>query len=115
MGKETQEQELKKRLEIYETSPLKEGYLAILKQINTWNRDLSNEPTSLKYDPDNGDADMKAFDKAHKYISTIDTLYNKLEYLRGLMNPTLKAEAEAEAERLKKNKSLEAKDEKIAL
>jgi hypothetical protein len=80
-------EELKKKLEVYEDSPLKEGYLAILKQINTWNQDLTNEPTSLKYDPDSGDADMKAFDKAHKFITSIDTLYDKLEYLRGKMNP----------------------------
>lgn len=50
-------EEIKNRLKIYEESPLKEGYLAILKQINTWNQDLTNEPTGLKYDPDNGDAE----------------------------------------------------------
>ncbi len=78
-------EELKARLSVYEDSPLKEGYLAILKQINTWNQDLTNEPTGLTYNPDSGDADMKAFDKAHKFITSIDTLYDKLEYLRGKM------------------------------
>ena len=80
-------EEIKNRLKIYEESPLKEGYLAILKQINTWNQDLTNEPTGLTYNPDSGDADMKAFDKAHKFITSIDTLYDKLEYLRCKMNP----------------------------
>ena len=108
-------EELKKRLAIYEESPLKQGYLAILKQIDTWNMDLSNEPTSLKYDPDSGDADMKAFDKAHKFITSIDTLYDKLEYLRGKMNPAQKAELEMQRQAEEKNKQLKEKDEKFAL
>lgn len=116
MGKEKDEiQELKERLKKYEESPLKEGYLAILKQINTWNQDLTNEPTGLKYDPENGDADMKAFDKAHKFITSIDTLYDKLEYLRGKMNPEHKAELELKKQTEEKNRQLNEKDEKLAL
>jgi len=92
MGKETRDlekenEQLKEELKLYKESPYIEGYLSILKQINVWNNDLKNEPTSLKYDPDNGDADQKAFDKAHKFITSVDTLYDKLEYLRGKMNP----------------------------
>lgn len=108
-------EEIKNRLKIYEESPLKEGYLAILKQINTWNQDLTNSPTGLKYDPKNGDADMKAFDKAHKFITSVDTLYDKLEYLRGKMNPEHKAELELKKQVEEKNKLLKEKDEKLAL
>ncbi len=96
-------EELKNRLKIYEESPLEQGYKAILKQINTWNTDLTNEPTSLKYSPENGDADMKAFDKAHKFITSIDTLYDKLEYLRSKMNPELQAKVDQSTK--KKDKS----------
>jgi hypothetical protein len=96
-------EEIKSRLKIYEESPLEKGYLAILKQIDTWNMDLSNEPTSLKYNPDNGDADMKAFDKAHKFITSIDTLYDKLEYLRSKMNPELQTKVDESTK--KKDKS----------
>jgi hypothetical protein len=94
---------LKAKLAIYEESPLVEGYLAILKQINTWNKDLKNEPTSLKYNPDNGDADMKAFDKAHKFISSIDTLYDKLEYIRGKMNPEQQKTVDTASKRQEKS------------
>jgi hypothetical protein len=96
-------EELKNRLKIYEESPLEQGYKAILKQINTWNTDLTNEPTSLKYSPENGDADMKAFDKAHKFITSIDTLYDKLEYLRSKMNPELQVKVDQSTK--KKDKS----------
>ena len=96
-------EEIKNRLKIYEESPLKEGYLAILKQINTWNQDLTNEPTGLKYDPKNGDADMKAFDKAHKFITSVDTLYDKLEYLRGKMNPEQQKQVDTASKRSDKS------------
>lgn len=96
-------EEIKNRLKIYEESPLKEGYLAILKQINTWNQDLTNEPTGLTYNPDSGDADMKAFDKAHKFITSIDTLYDKLEYLRGKMNPEQQKQVDTASKRSDKS------------
>lgn len=102
---------LEERLRYFEESPYVDGYNAILNQINTWNKDLQNEPTSLKYDPDSGDADMKAFDKAHKFIASIDGLYDQLEYLRSKMSPEI---AESLLKKQKEQKGSE-KDKSLAL
>lgn len=103
--------QLKEKLKVYEESPLVEGYHAILKQINTWNKDLMDEPTSLKYDPDTGDSDQKAFDKAHKFILSTKELYDQLEYLRLKMSPEM-AELVKKTE---KNEKLKDKDASLAL
>lgn len=101
----------RQKLEMYEQSPLKDGYLSILRQVNTWNKDLHDEPTSLKYNPDTGDADQKAFEKAHKYITSIDTIYEKLAYLRRNMSP----EIAKQVEQAEKNEKAASKDRSLAL
>lgn len=96
-------EKLKQELKLYKESPYEEGYLSILKQINVWNNDLKNEPTSLKYDPKTGDADQKAFEKAHKFITSVDTLYDKLDYLRGKMNPEQQQKVDTASKRQDKS------------
>lgn len=108
-------EKLKQKLAIYEGSPYKDGYLAQLKQLNTWNKDLKDAPTSLTYNPDTGDSDQKAFEKALKFMLESDKLYEKLEYFRGKMNPAQKAELDLQKQTEEKNKQLKEKDEKFAL
>lgn len=102
---------LKEKLRVYEESPLVEGYNAILNQINTWNRDLQEEPTSLKYNPDTGDSDQKAFEKAHKFILTTQQIYDQLAYLRLKMSP----EMADQLKKTEKNEKLKEKDTSLAL
>lgn len=82
MSDEKRIKELEEKLAIYENSPLKEGYLGVLKQIETCNRDLNNNPAGLR-DAD----DEKSFDRYNKYILSIDAYYNKLKVLRAEMTP----------------------------
>jgi hypothetical protein len=98
-------EELEKKLAVYESSPLVEGYLGVLKQIETCNKDLSEKPAGLR-DED----DEKAFDRYNKYILSIDEYYKQLEVLRGKMNP--KEQAEVDVHRQKK---LSKKGEQVAL
>ena len=79
--------ELQAKLRQYEESPFVNGYLAQLKQLNSWNKDLKEKPTSLTYNEDSGDADTKAFEKALKFMLESDKLYDKLDYFRGKMTP----------------------------
>lgn len=103
--------ELEEELRMYKESPYVAGYLSILKQINTWNKDLSDEPTSLKFDPANGDADQKAFEKAHKFILTVDTMYEQLDKLRSKMNPKQAKELEEK----EKEAKIKQKDSTVVL
>ena len=73
-------------LEAINNSPLIEAYLSIKKQLSKWAEELENNPSTLSYDATSGDEDQKYFDKVHKYISTVDTMYEKLVTLRGKMN-----------------------------
>lgn len=97
--------ELEAKLAIYENSPLKEGYLGVLKQIETCNKDLTETPAGLR-----DEEDEKAFDRYNKYILAIDEYYEKLEYLRAKMNPKEQAELDEH-----KKKKLSKKGEQVAL
>ncbi len=74
--------ELEDRLEHYEKSPFLGGYLAILKQITKWNNEMSNNPISLAAIEDD---DIKAFDKAMKFLEKQKLLYETLDFLRSKM------------------------------
>jgi hypothetical protein len=97
--------ELEAKLAIYESSPYKEGYLGVLKQIETCNQDLMDNPAGLR-----DEEDAKAFDRYDKYIQAIDEYYDKLEYLRSKMNPIEQAEVDEQ-----KQKKLSKKGDQVAL
>jgi hypothetical protein len=80
--KDKEIQDLKDKLAVYESSPLVEGYLGVLKQIETCNKDLLDNPAGLRDEEDD-----KAFTRYDKYILNIDAYYAKLEILRDKMNP----------------------------
>jgi len=105
MEKDLKIKELEAKLAIYEGSPLKEGYLGVLKQIETCNEDLTSNPAGLR-----DEEDAKAFDRYHKYIESIDTYYSKLDYLRSLMNPIDQALVDNV-----KNKKLSKVGEQVAI
>jgi len=85
-------EELENELAIYKNSPYKEGYLGVLRQIETCNKDLNDNPAGLR-DAD----DDKSFDKYNKYILSIETYYQKLEILRDKMSPIEKKQVDAKA------------------
>lgn len=74
--------QLEERLQLYEKSPFLGGYLAILKQITQWNNEMSNNPIKLAAI---GEDDIKAFDKAMKFLEKQKLLYETLDYLRSKM------------------------------
>jgi len=74
--------ELEERLSVYERSPYKESYMALLTQINDWNEQLTENPINLF-----ADNTSKEFDRAHKYFTEQKPYFEQLEYLRKLMNP----------------------------
>jgi len=89
------------------TSPYYEGYITLNRQLNTWSSELSENPVSIK--SEEGD-DMKAFEKAHKYIDKMDEFYDKLSYFRSKLTQnelkTIEATSEIdEVRRLMKNGS----------
>lgn len=73
-------------LDTFIESPLVEAYLSIKYQLDRWAKELKENPSTLSYDPDSGDADQKYFDKVHKYITTVDAMYDKLTSLRAKMS-----------------------------
>ncbi len=73
-------------LESFIESPLTESYISIKKQLSKWAEELENNPSTLSYDAESGDADQKYFDKVHKYITTVDAMYDKLTSLRAKMS-----------------------------
>ncbi len=75
-------------------SPYYTGYVALLIQIETWNEEIKSTPVKIS---DRTEEDQRAFEKSHKYFTTIDLLYNKLEYIRGKMTPESLVMAKAEA------------------
>ena len=75
-------------------SPYYTGYVSLLIQIETWNTEIKDEPVKLA---NKTEEDQRAFEKSHKYFSTINTLYNQLEYLRAKMSPEQVILAKAEA------------------
>lgn len=92
----------------YTESPLEEAYLSILKQINHWLKEIDKSPISIK---NTDDSDNKAFEKAHKLMTTLDSLFDKLEYLRSKMSP----ERQKKFEQLLKQDKMGEKDKSIAL
>ncbi len=72
-------------LQTYTESPLADAYVSIYKQLQKWAAELEKNPSTLEYSPDNGDDDQKYFDKVHKYITTVDAMYDKLAVLRAKM------------------------------
>jgi len=90
MDKDERIRQLEEELSIYKNSPLKEGYLGVLKQIETCNKDLINNPAGLR-----DEEDEKAFTRYDKYILGIDSYYSKLEILRDKMNPVEIKEVDA--------------------
>lgn len=83
-------EELEKELAIYKSSPYKEAYLGILKQIETCNKDLNDNPAGLR-----DENDAKAFERYEKYILKVEEYYQKLEILRDKMSPIEKKQVDA--------------------
>ena len=83
MDKDKRIKELEEELEKFKSSPYVDGYLGVLNQINTCNKDLDTKPAGLR-----DEADEKSFDRYNKYILAIDSYYQKLEILREKMSPT---------------------------
>jgi GTPase involved in cell partitioning and DNA repair len=73
-------------LQAYIDSPLVDAYISIKKQLDTWAKELDKNPSTLAYNSLSGDDDQKYFDKVHKYISTVDAMYEKLSTLRAKMS-----------------------------
>lgn len=96
MDLERKVKELEDKLAIYESSPYKDGYLGVLTQIETCNKDLNNNPAGLR-----DEEDEKSFDKYNKYILSIDVYYQKLELLREKMSPTEKKEVDSKVAKSK--------------
>lgn len=92
--------DLEVRLAYYEESPFAEGYNAVRKQLDNWSNEISEDPVNLRV---NSDDDNKAFEKAHKFISTIDVLYDKLEYLRLRLTPEQLKEQPKSKKQIKSN------------
>ena len=83
MSKESQRiKDLEDRLSVYEKSPYLGGYLAILKQITQWNNEMSLRPIKLSAVDDD---DMRAFDKAMKFLEKQKLLYETIDFLRSKM------------------------------
>lgn len=90
---------IQERLSHYENSDYSSGYMAIKNQLDKWAAELQNSPVTLTYKrrkkkkDEEGmtinelEDDMYAFNKVHKFISTVDQLYEKLEWLRSKMSP----------------------------
>lgn len=74
--------QLEDKLLIYEKSPYFGGYIAVLKQITQWNNEMSLRPIKLAAVEDD---DMKAFDKAMKFLEKQKLLYETLDFLRSKM------------------------------
>jgi len=86
---------IESRLMVYEKSPYKDSYLALLNQINNWNRQLNTTPIDLF-----ADSSQKEFDRAHKFFIEQKPYFEQLEYLRKLMTPLEQKEV-AEKEKIK--------------
>jgi len=82
--------ELEEELAKYKESPYKEAYLGILKQIETCNKDLNDNPAGLR-----DENDAKAFERYEKYILKVEEYYQKLEILRDKMSPIEKKQVDA--------------------
>ena len=96
MNLEQKVKELEEKLAVYESSPYKDAYLGVLKQIETCNKDLIDTPAGLR-----DEEDAKAFERYDKYILKVDEYYNKLELLRGKMSPEEKKFVDAKANKSK--------------
>jgi DNA-binding transcriptional regulator YiaG len=85
MSKESDRiKQLEVRLLVYEKSPYLGGYMAILKQITQWNNELSMHPIKLSAIEDE---DMRAFDKAMKFLEKQKLLYETIDFLREKLTP----------------------------
>lgn len=85
MSKESDRiKQLEDRLLVYEKSPYLGGYMAILKQITQWNNELSMHPINLSAIEDE---DMRAFDKAMKFLEKQKLLYETIDFLREKLTP----------------------------
>jgi len=96
MNLEQKVKELEEKLAVYENSPYKKAYFGVLKQIETCNKDLVENPAGLR-----DEEDAKAFERYEKYILKVDEYYNKLELLRGKMSPEEKKFVDAKANKSK--------------
>jgi len=81
-GKETLEyiEYLEKRNSLYENSPYKQSYLALVNQLDHWNRQLVEAQIDIF-----AESTDKVFQRAHKFFSESKPYFEQLEYLRGLM------------------------------
>lgn len=74
--------ELEEKLAVFEKSPYKNGYLSSYTQISTWDKKMIESPISLEAV---GEDDLKAFDKAIKYLERKKALFEDLDYFRSKM------------------------------
>ena len=80
---------LESKLKVYEESPLVKSYLACLTTIDCWNEQLIKTEINIM------DAQQKDnFAMAHKYLTEMKPYIEQLDYLRKLMSPEQKKEAE---------------------
>jgi hypothetical protein len=90
--------QLEDSLLMYERSPYMGGYIAVLKQITQWNNEMSLRPIKLAAVEDD---DMKAFDKAMKFLEKQKLLYETLDFLRSKM--TVKEKEDIDKLEISKN------------
>lgn len=107
-SKDADVKELVEDYKRYTESPLEPAYVSILKQINHWLDEINKSPINIK---NTDDSDNKAFEKAHKLMTTLDPLFDKLEYLRAKMSP----ERQKKLEQSLKDSKMGEKDKSIAL
>ena len=76
-------------------SPYYTGYLTMKKQLDTWAEELKASPVGIISKEDD---DMKAFDKAHKFLDKMDEFYDKLAYFKTKLSPDELKQVESTSE-----------------
>lgn len=79
---------LEKRLQQYESSPHLRTYLTLVKQVDNFNKQLTEANIDLFADKDD-----KGFDRGWKYMLEAETMLTQLEKIRLKMTDSEKSEA----------------------
>lgn len=76
-------------------SPYYTGYITMKKQLDTWAEELQQSPVGIISKEED---DMKAFDKAHKFLDKMDEFYDKLAYFKTKLTPDEQKQIESTSE-----------------
>lgn len=95
---------IEKKLEAFEFSPYAKTYMTLLKQIESFNEQLTIKKIVKKIEGENvemvqgfidlfGDSNDKSFDKSWKFFGDAISLHETLDKLRAKMTPEEKSDA----------------------